>query len=102
MPESKQRTVHISYRRQVADGNYGTEAAEVSLEWFVPDGEDTHEDLDAAEEMLTQARDLVLKHLQGSLSEHVRRSVSPRTTKTPQVAPARAAVTVPAGDEDPF
>ena len=33
MPEYPPRRVAVNYRRQVSDGNYGTEAAEVSLEW---------------------------------------------------------------------
>src|SRR5947207_12698055 len=97
MPDTYKRKVQVSYRRQVSDGNYGTEAAEASLEWFIDDDNEMGtEDKEAAEEMLGQARDLVLNQLRASLSESVRRAV------TPKMAPARAAVTARADDEHPF
>lgn len=94
----EQRKVAISYRRQVSDGNYGTEAAEVYLEWFLDADNDSHTDLEFAQEMLASAHDLVDNRLQNSQSPGVRRSVQPRTT-----APTRVAATTPAGDEElPF
>ena len=100
MPDNQQRNVHVVYRRQVSDGNYGTESAEVSLDWFVDNDEATPEDLAAAEEMLAQARDVVLNHLRGSLSEHVRRSVTP--PRKLAMAGSAAAATAADPDEDPF
>jgi len=94
--ESGQRTVHVSYRRQVSDGSYGTEAAEVSLEWFIDDDNDSHVDLEFAHEMLSNARDIVLDQLRASLNPNVRRAV------TRSMASARTAATVPADDEAPF
>lgn len=102
MPDKQQRNVHIVYRRQVSDGNYGTESAEVSLDWFVDNDENTTEDIAAAEEMLAQARDLVLAHLRGSLSENVKRAVSPHpaTALTARAEMARAAAAATAADPD--
>jgi hypothetical protein len=95
--EDRARQVRVTYRRAVSDGNYGTESAEVSLDWFIEDKEETHEDLDAAQEMLSQARDVVMRQLANSDSITIRKGVSQRTT-----APVRTAATVPADDEDPF
>jgi len=101
--ESKQkRKVTVGYRRAVSDGNYGTESAEVSLEWFVDEDDAAELDQECAAEMLRNARDLVLQQLRGSLSENVRRSLKPRTTAPPAMAPTSTAATVPADDEDPF
>jgi len=92
--ESQQRTVSVVYRRQVSDGNYGTEAAEVSLQWFVDEDNDSHVDLEFAHEMLNNARDIVLNQLRGSLSAAVKRAV----TRAPIASP-RTAATVPDDDE---
>ena len=97
MPETKDRQVRVTYRRQVSDGNYGTESAEVTLDWWIDDTDDGHEDETAAEEMLRQAHDLVHNQLRRSISTHIRQSTTPRTT-----APANTAATVPADDEAPF
>jgi hypothetical protein len=94
MPESKQRTVSAGYKRVVGDGSFGSEAAEVHLEWFIDDDNDSHTDLEFAQEMLCSARDIVLNQLRGSLSANVRRAV------TRPIAPARTAATVPADDEE--
>ena len=95
--EAKQRSVTVSYRRQVSDGNYGTEAAECSLQWFIEDDNDSHVDLEIGHEMLNNARDLVLDQLRGSLNANVRKAV------TRSIAPVGTAVTVRTGGEDlPF
>lgn len=100
MPEHPPRRVGVNYRRQVSDGNYGTEACEVSLEWYVEFEDDAHLDQEAAQEMLSQAREIVLAQLRGSNNVSVRAAVmlGPRTT-----APARSAAAVPADDDEtPF
>ena len=97
MPEHPPRRVGVNYRRQVSDGNYGTEACEVSLEWYVESSDDATYDQEAAQEMLVQAREIVLAQLRGSHNTSVRKAVGPRTT-----APTSTAVTVPADDEIPF
>ena len=100
--ETQQRTVSVSYRRQVSDGNYGTEAAECNLQWFIDDDNDSNTDQEFAQEMLRQARDIVLAHLRGSLSPNIRRAVTHRAPPE-SIAPARTAATVPADGEDlPF
>jgi len=96
--DAKQRTVAVTYRRQVSDGNYGTESAEVHLEWFVDDDNDSHADLEFAQEMLSNATDIALNHLRGSLNRNVRQAVSPPRP----IAPPRTAATVGGGDEAPF
>jgi len=97
MPEYPPRRVAVNYRRQVSDGNYGTEAAEVSLEWHVDGADDSHFDLEVAGEMLRNAHEVVLAQLHNSESIAVRKATALRTT-----APARTAATVPADDENPF
>lgn len=97
MPDQPQRSVSVAYRRQVSDGSYGTESAEVNLQWFLDDDDDSHTDLEFAQDMLQSAREIVLTHLRGSLSQNVRKAV------TRSIAPARTAATVPTdGEELPF
>lgn len=95
--QERARQVRVTYRRAISDGNYGTESAEVSLDWFIADEADTHEDLDAAQEMLGQARDVVMRQLSHSDSITIRKAITPR-----QTAPARTAATVPTDNETPF
>jgi hypothetical protein len=97
MPE--QRHIAVSYRRQVSDGNYGTEAAEVSFDWWVDQDNDSNVDEDLARDMLSTATDIALDRLRTSLSADVRRAVAvPRT-----ITPTRAAPTTRVGDEElPF
>jgi len=98
MPESPPRKVGVSYRRQVSDGNYGTEACEVSMEWYVESSDDATFDQEAATEMLGQAREIVHTQLRGSNNTAIRAMFTPRAT-----APARSAATVPADDDEtPF
>jgi len=97
MAEMPQRTVHVSYQRVVGDGSFGSEAAEVSLQWFIDDDNDSHTDLEFAQEMLKSARDLVLGHLGESLNPNVRRAATRH--RSDSIASARTAATVPADDE---
>jgi hypothetical protein len=97
-PASGARLVRVSFAKGVSDGNYGTERAEVSLDWYVTDDELLSADTEAAISMLAQARELVLNELRRSPSAAVRRAVEtvapqpiaervPRTTAPP---PAQA------------
>ena len=88
--------VRVTFRKQVSDGSYGTEACEVALEAdFNPEVDD---DDVIAEALFMEARRLVHAELARSPSANVRRTVGASPT------PARA---VPAGpapdvdDEDP-
>ena len=74
------RQVHVTYRRQVSDGNYGTEMAECYLEWYVEPEEDAQTDQEFAQEMLKQAHDIVHVQLRASGSGAVRKAVEVRTT----------------------
>ena len=71
---------HVTFRKQVSDGNYGTEAAEVTL------------DCDPAVAGLTlaKARQLVHEELARSPSANVRRAVQP---------PAGEALAAAGGDD---
>ena len=76
------RQVRVSFRKQVSDGNYGTEAAEVSLEWYM-DGGDGEDDENMAHELLNNARALVHAQLSRSPSTRVRQSLTaPKQTQT--------------------
>jgi hypothetical protein len=97
-PASGARLVRVSFAKGVSDGNYGTERAEVSLDWYVTEDELLSADTEAAISMLAQARELVLNELRRSPSAAVRRAVetmapqpiaerAPRTTAPP---PAQA------------
>lgn len=88
------RLVRVTFRKQVSDGNYGTEAAEVQLDWTVTDDELSSADVEAALDMLGQARELVHNELRRSPSAAVRKVVelptppivttrTPRTTAPP-------------------
>lgn len=66
--------VRVTFRKQLADGNYGTEAAEVSLEHIVEPGEDGNE---IAALLLTQARHLCQDELRQSPSMAIRRATTP-------------------------
>lgn len=87
------RVVRVSFRKQVSDGNYGTEAAEVTLEWYMSDTETVHDDAHTADQMLTQARELVQHELMQSPNANVRRMFAPRST-------APSAMTVPPEPDD--
>jgi hypothetical protein len=96
MPESLPRKITGSYRRQVSDGNYGTELAEVTFEWWTDAEDSANDDMAIASDMLANAHDVVMDRLRKSLSASVRRSVAaPRT-----ITPPRAAPTTPSGDEE--
>lgn len=90
------RLIHVSYKRAVSDGNYGTEAAEVYLEWHSEDDHQGNQDGEMAAAMLREAHGIVHAQLGQSRNVAVRRAVQPRTT-------APSAATVPPDEEDlPF
>jgi len=82
----------VTFRKQVSDGNYGTEAAEVSLEWDsgIDDVEDT---LKNAAALLVEARKLVHDELRKSSAWRVRDAV------TPSELPAESTGTLPDSDD---
>jgi hypothetical protein len=67
-------SIHVSFRKQVSDGNYGTEAAECSLEYELSPGQDG---MDCAQVLLSQARDRVHAELAHSPSPAVVRALQP-------------------------
>jgi hypothetical protein len=70
---STELPVRVSFRKQVSDGQYGTEAAEVTLEALVdPDLEGVE---DVARMLLEDARTRVHAELLNSPSPAVRRSL---------------------------
>jgi hypothetical protein len=80
MAEATQR-VRVSFRKQVSDGNYGTEAAEASIELEVKDvgeAEDVEDMLKVLEDLLKEMRQRVHAELLRSPSPAVRRAVEPR------------------------
>lgn len=85
------RLVRVAFKKSLSDGNDGNESAEVYLDWYVEDQDDSHTDLEVAEEMLRNARDLVHNALARSPSSRVRQSLQP---------PSRTAVTVPPEYDD--
>jgi len=80
-------TARVVFRKQVSDGNYGTEAAEVALD--VPVG---HPSMVAA--TLETARQLVHEELARSPSASVRRALEPPRPLSP-------AMIVPSDMDDP-
>ena len=96
MTDTKDRLVHVSYRRQVSDGNYGTESAEAYLEWYIDADGDANEDQECASEMLRQCHDIVHALLRQSLNTSVQLTVAPRTTK----ATRGTAMASPPDDDD--
>lgn len=88
------RQIRVSFRKQVSDGNYGTEAAEVTLECFVHASISSQMDAPVAEDMLDEARQLVHRQLLHSPSLQVRKSLN---------VPKQDVQRVPAGDfADPY
>lgn len=95
-----ERRVQVTFRKQVSDGNFGTEAAEVTLDDVVAEGDD--EDT-VAEGLLMEARRLVQAELQRSLSPRVRQAVTLATPR--QLAPHSGVEPVGnplAGDHQPW
>jgi hypothetical protein len=74
------RRIAVVFRKQVSDGNYGTEAAEVHLEEYV---EGDHDNGHLAQAMLDIARHLVHVQLRQSPSSRVRQSVVAPVERTP-------------------
>jgi len=81
---------HVIFRKQVSDGNYGTESAEVLLEVSETT---TYGELDPMAIAMEHARFLVHAELARSPAWRVRDAVTPSDVPT-------TAVTVPADDED--
>lgn len=75
------RQVRVVYRKQVSDGNYGTEAAEITFEDYCEADDD---DLRVAEILFHRARNAVHAELLRSPSLRVQQSVEP-----PKVTVAR-------------
>ena len=73
------RQVHVSFRKQVSDGAYGTEAAEVTLEDYVHPDAEAGVDTSIAELMLRQARSAVHVELARSPSTRVRAALGKPT-----------------------
>jgi len=68
-------TARVVFRKQVSDGNYGTESAEVALD--VPLGEAYDYDEESIAATLAAARRLVHEELRKSLAWRVRDAVTP-------------------------
>ena len=69
------QVVSVTYRKQVSDGNYGTESAEVTLQATVDEeGEEVDSDL-TVPFLLTEARRHVYAKLDESPSIAVRRAL---------------------------
>jgi hypothetical protein len=68
MSEVHDRQVRVTIRRQVSDGNYGTDAAEVTVEDWVEDDEDASY---AADGLLLEAQRLVYGQLARSSNSRV-------------------------------
>lgn len=100
MPEQHARQVRATYRRYLSDGNYGTEGAELSLEWWVEADDDSHEDLEVADELLANARTLVLAKLRESDNPKVRAAVLPMRPPARPITPPNTAATVPDDGEE--
>jgi hypothetical protein len=67
-------TVRVTFRKAISDGNYGTELAEVSLEYECEPGQ---EQTEFAEALLVEARARVHAELGRSPSSTVRRAFEP-------------------------
>ena len=72
------RLVRATFRKQLSDGNYGTEAAEITFEWYIDDTDGSEEDESAAEEMLKAARTYVHGELARSPAQRVRDVLQPK------------------------
>jgi len=73
---SEETSNRVSFRKQVSDGNYGSEVAEVLLDVEFADGEDMDQAVAAT---LANARRLVHDELRKSPSSNVRRALEPPT-----------------------
>lgn len=72
--------VRVSFRKQVSDGNYGTEAAEITLE---DSANSPLEQQSLCEDLLDQARQYVHAELGRSPSKTVRLTVALRKPEVP-------------------
>lgn len=69
------REVRVTVRKQVSDGNYGTEAVEVTLQEWLTDEYDVDEDDLVAASLTMRARRMVQTELDRSPSFRVRQSI---------------------------
>ena len=76
------RQVRVSFRKQVSDGNYGTEAAEMTMEDYVHPDAEANVDTSIAELMLRTCRSLVHEELARSPSTKVRAALGKPTAVT--------------------
>lgn len=72
--------VRVSFRKQVSDGNYGTESAEVTLEDYLTIDRTPSEEEAVADDLLDDARKYVHDQLAKSPSGRVRQAVADRLT----------------------
>lgn len=91
----EERLVRVVFRKQVSDGNYGSESVEVGLERHVDDDKAMDLDSGIAAELLSEARRLAEHELMQSPSVAVRRVFHPRLSPTAMQVPDF-------DDEDPF
>jgi hypothetical protein len=70
--QTTQRLVRVTFSKTCPGAPYSSERAEVTLEWYVSDEDDSHTDLEAAEEMLRHCRDLVNIELRRSPDARIR------------------------------
>jgi len=71
-------TVRVVFRRQISDGNYGSETAEIALEALVDDNDEVETQVRPGM-LLAEARRLVHAELGHSPSQAVRRAVVARS-----------------------
>jgi|SRR5215510_15755390 len=94
--EERQSRIQVGFRKQVSDGNYGTEAAEYHLDYWTDPEEDPETINNIAEDMLGDCSRVVHARLAVSLSAQVRRAVQP--VSVPPAVPEPE----DEGDEVPF
>lgn len=87
------RRISASFRKQASDGNFGSEVAEVYLEWFNDDDDDSEEDDTIAQELLRRAREFVHAELAASPNQRVRATVAKREQD-------KVLLNVPADDDE--
>lgn len=71
-------TISVTFRKQISDGNFGSEVAEVTLQAPVDEGADYRLDVAAA---LSHARMAVQSELRQSPSIAVRRALEPQAPR---------------------
>jgi len=95
-PHDERLPVRVAFRKQVSDGNYGTEAAEVAFEDYAYGPEEQPE---IARLLLVDARNAVHAELLRSHSPAVRRTVPAEPPKPPDEDPEVVIAWAPDEDE---